>query len=106
MNLLLDVLVELVGGAGSAETERGLVGTFTAGAAVLLIAAVLIVGTDSFGHAWAFGTFAGSVIVGALGVFLATLHWKRNRDDWQFAALSFGVNIAALAFSLLWLVAR
>jgi hypothetical protein len=107
MNILMDVLVDLVGGAVGAETERGLVGTFTTGAAVILAFAVWVVMGDPVRQStWVLGAFVASILVGSGGVFLALLHWNRNPSDRLFAVICAAFSGAAVAFPVLWVVIR
>jgi hypothetical protein len=109
MNILIDVLLDLLGGGVAPSSERGLVSTFTASSAVLLSVTMWVLMTSPEPlrqPAWALIVFAGSMIAGGTGVFVALLHWTRNPSDRWFSAVSAAISCAAVAFPVLWLAAR
>jgi hypothetical protein len=110
MSLLADILADLLGSAlGVPSSERGLV-AMLAVAAFLCGVATIVAATISEdllrGPLWGTGTLIGSILFGAGGLMLSTLHVIRNEHERVFGGACLAASVAGPLMPLLWFVAR
>ena len=109
MSILIDLVVELLGGGIGPSTDRGLVATFTCGSVALvsLCTWLLMTSPDPLREpAWGLGVYIGSILVGAGGALVSVLHLRRNPSDRPLARLCLAANGAAIAVPSVWLFIR
>ena len=109
MSLLTDLLGNVIESGVGPSSDRGIVGTFSAGSVALAIATVWLVWTfpnPIKQPEWGLGVLAGSLICGGAGVLVSLLHFRRNESDRVFALLCLTVNVAVVAIPLLWIISR
>jgi hypothetical protein len=109
MGDLLEFLAAVLGEDLAPSTRRGLVATFAATSVVLLSVTMWALMTSPAPlrqPTWALAVFAGSVLVGGTGVFVALLHWARDSSDRWFSIVSAVISCAAVALPVLWMATR
>jgi len=80
------------------------VGSFLCGSATIIASTI---SPDLFrGPLWGIGTLIGSILGGAAGVVLSTLHIVRNESERAFGGWCLAASIAGPLMPLMWLVTR
>ena len=109
MSLLTDLFSDLIGSGLGPSADRGLVAMFTVGCVALASATAWLLATfpdPIMQPEWGLAVLAGSVLCGAGGLLVSSLHLRRNESDRAFGLLSLMVNAAAVAIPMVWMIAR
>jgi hypothetical protein len=103
MSVLLDVVLELLGAGLTPSSERGIVASFTAAALILASGTLwlLLMHPQPLAGSWGMGICAGSLALGAAGLFTSLLHLTRNTHDRAFGALCLTANVTALLIAII-----
>jgi hypothetical protein len=108
-DLLSDFLGDLIASGVEPASDRGIVATSSALAAVLAITTVwlLLTSPDPIKQPpWGLLVLAASMMFGSGGFVVSLLHFRRNESDRLFAGVCLTVNGAAVAIPMLWIVSR
>jgi hypothetical protein len=112
MSLFIDLILEaaeLIGAGIGPESDRGLVATFSVGSGVFLAVAGWLLATspDPLRRpGWGLVVYVGSILIGASGILVSTLHLRRNESDRLFSSLCLLINAAAVAIPMWWILAH
>jgi hypothetical protein len=107
--LLDDLLADLLASGGGPSSDRGLavmlaVAAFACGVATVV--ATMRAPGILHGPSWGIAVLVGSILFGAGGALLATLHIARNEDDRVLGVACLAASLAGPLLPLVWVVAR